>query len=288
MRLLDATSQQQVTRMDESSPVVGARFSPNGRYLVTWTEDRDVHVYEIPSGRTLARMRHSDEVAVAMFNNDGSRVATASPNQHTVFLWESSTGRRLAHAAYEGTLTDLLFDPAGRYLVGTAVDSKAVLLWDVRAGLDVIRVPHQDTVTAEFSADGRYFASASNDGTARVWRTGTTDQVALLSHAAQVYHVAFSSDGRSLATSSRVEAHVWDLTTQRETARMNHGAGRLDVRFTDNDRYLLTVPLQRSIRKWLLRPQNQVTEACARLTRNFTRAEWRQYPRRRTVSADLP
>ena len=46
---------------------------------------------------------------------------------------------------------------------------------------------------------------------------------------------------------------------------------------SDDGRYLTTVNNNAIARTWFLRPADLVTEACARLTRNLTTEEWRQY-----------
>ncbi|HUR53824.1 MAG TPA: hypothetical protein VMZ71_06815, partial [Gemmataceae bacterium] len=73
---------------------------------------------------------------------------------------------------------------------------------------------HRDFIHAtEFSADGRYLATASHDGAARVWdvETGTAASP-IFEHGKPVRFAAFSPDGRRLLTGGDDHhARVWDL-----------------------------------------------------------------------------
>src|SRR6266496_3248733 len=80
-------------------------------------------------------------------------------------------------------------------------------------------------------------ATASKDHTARVWETSSGKQIARFTHDESVSAIAFSPDGKYLATASM------------------DGIARL----------------------WLWRSEDLLIEAQARLTRNLTPAEWQQY-----------
>ena len=71
---------------------------------------------------------------------------------------------------------------------------------------------HTDAIEAvAFSPDGIHVATASADGTARVWRAdGTGPSVVLLGHTDGLVDVAFSPDGARVVTASDDKtARVW-------------------------------------------------------------------------------
>src|SRR5688572_7052674 len=63
-------------------------------------------------------------------------------------------------------------------------------------------MPHRaDLYMIEFSRDARRIATASKDGTARVWDGFTGDPISPpLQHPHEVYHAVFTPDGARLAT----------------------------------------------------------------------------------------
>lgn len=60
---------------------------------------------------------------------------------------------------------------------------------------------HRAGITSvQYSKDGAWLASASLDGTARVWSTGDWKTVKVLNHGAEVYTIGFSPDGKTLVS----------------------------------------------------------------------------------------
>jgi len=63
------------------------------------------------------------------------------------------------------------------------------------------------------SSNGKYFASSSLDGTAKIWSIETFSEIATLSgHEGSVLSVAFSPNGKCVATSgSDKTIKIWDI-----------------------------------------------------------------------------
>jgi WD40 repeat protein len=73
---------------------------------------------------------------------------------------------------------------------------------------------HDDSINdLAYSPDGRLMATASQDGTVRLWKTENGELLSVLEgHANHVMAVDFSPDGTRLASASRDgTARIWDL-----------------------------------------------------------------------------
>jgi WD40 repeat protein len=111
-----------------------------------------------------------------------------------------------------------------------------------------------------FSPDGRYFATASDDGTTRVWDAATGAQIGkTLHHAGPCVMPSFSPDGRQLLTTGADGVGMlWNTRTgQALTKPMRHGRPDLDSLsimtssvFSSDGKKILTGSFDHTARIW--------------------------------------
>jgi WD40 repeat protein len=94
-----------------------------------------------------------------------------------------------------------------------------------------------------FSPDGNTIATASTDGTARLWDVQTGRELRrFVGHTAGVENMIFSPDGRYIATASDDgTARLWDVDYH---TTMQYLCSRLLRDFTDGERAQYNIPDQ--------------------------------------------
>lgn len=215
---------EEVSRMTHDDRVTSVAFSPDGRYVVSGSDDSTARVWQVSTGEEVARMiyERGGWVGAVAFSPDGEYVVSAGWDG-SVRVWGASTGKEVARMEHEGPVIAVAFSPDGKYVVSGSWDGTA-RVWEAATGNEVARMTHDaEVLDVAFSPDGSYVVSGSNDSSARVWEASTGEEVAHMSHKGAVNAVAFSPDGKYVVSGSAdTSAIVWEASTGQEIARMVH------------------------------------------------------------------
>jgi WD40 repeat protein len=194
-------------------------FSPDGRRLVTASDNENPKVWDVATGREVLTLKpHSARVSSAAFSPDGRRLITAG--DLVPELWDAATGRTvLTLKGHSEVVYSAAFSPDGRRVI-TASGDKTAKVWGAVTGRELLtlRGHTRRLSSAVFSADSRRVVTASADGTARVWDAASgRELLTLKGHRGPLNSAAFSPDGRRVITASGDQtAKVWDAVTGRE------------------------------------------------------------------------
>jgi WD40 repeat protein len=111
-----------------------ARFSPDGRFLVTWEMTPHVHVWDPDRGELLHTLQHTDRVGYAAFHPTAAHLlATTAGWGSEPRVWNLNTGKLVVRLEHPQAVGELDFSPDGRKLLTIAGDG-VLRSWDWQAG----------------------------------------------------------------------------------------------------------------------------------------------------------
>jgi predicted dehydrogenase/DNA-binding beta-propeller fold protein YncE len=170
---------------EKEDPITGVAFSPDGKQVAVASGDdtrptRPGHVrlLEAASGKLIHKFTKHDRAATSVaFSPDGKLVATTGLDEK-VKLHSVETGKLVREYDGHSRPTNRAnFLPSGKHIVsvsgGRAVGMNEVHVWETATGEQIKSIDsHKGPVfDVAVSQNGKLIASASRDGTARVWQT---------------------------------------------------------------------------------------------------------------------
>ena len=204
-----------------------AAFSPDGSLFATAPYDNTVRIWDVATGTCRAVLEgHTGSVRDAAFSPDGTLLATAAADD-TARIWDVATGTScVTLEGHTSWVQGVAFSPDGA-LLATASEDKTARIWELAGGRAGRWMRHQAPLlatlhghlggvrAAAFSPSGALLATASDDGTARIWDfTTRATRITLQGHTGSVRHIAFSPDGTLLATAAYDNTtRIWDVIT---------------------------------------------------------------------------
>ena len=143
---------------------------------------------------------------------------------------------------------------------------------------------HDDRVwKVAFSPDGVHLATASHDGTAKVWnlRTGTAELT--LRHNGILWGVAYNHDGTMIATASADRtARIWDAKTGKELVVLTgHQQGVNRAVFSADNKRVATSSEDGTVRVYSLDVQELIELSKRRVSGEIMLDEQGNYVRKK-------
>lgn len=255
VRLWDAKSHTLVASFPEHAhTVTGLAFSPDSRLLVSSGYDNKVCIFDVEARKLRSSHEwHNNGVKAVAFSPDGRTLATAGSRDALVYLWDTETWqKRRTLSGHVGNVHSLRFTNDGKILLASAGRADNTLpgevkLWDVATGRErPAVVGHTAGVfSAAVAPDNRTLAVGYWGGTLRLFRGAADDIVSAapelapdpakidpmpptepkvpvpvrkkyLEHDGWVTCVAFSKDGKFIASGGLDGVKVWDTATEAE------------------------------------------------------------------------
>ena len=163
---------------------LSAAFSPDGKRIVTASEDSTARVWDAATGQELPYLSgHTSWSTSATYSPDGKFIVTAG-GDHTARIWDAATGQELRTlSGHSDWVNSAAFSPDGKFIV-TASGDKTARIWDAAA-------PARNCIRSAATPPGStqpptaQTASSSSlpvlDGTARIWDAATGQELRTLS-----------------------------------------------------------------------------------------------------------
>jgi WD40 repeat protein/serine/threonine protein kinase/tetratricopeptide (TPR) repeat protein len=240
--------------------VIQANFSPDGRFVVTASDDHTARVWDARTGKPIGEpMRHSAAVSYADFSPDSRSLVTTCRDK-TARLWDANTGKPITKPlAHDENFWSAAVSPDGRTITTATYPSGGseraierrdltVHLWSVQTGKR-LHEPLAHQGDPKFSPDGKHMVTILGDvfgggGTnAQQWdvATGKPFGGQMFNHGGRISELVYSPDGTWIAAIAELEsARLWHAKTGAGLTKPLHHAGIRHIAFSPDSKILVT------------------------------------------------
>jgi WD40 repeat protein len=167
-------------QVGHSSSVSSVAFSPDGKTIVSGSNDMMVKLWDTATGREIRTFGDSSYVSSVAFSSDGTIVVSGFVNTG-ITLWDVATGSEIRNFGRSSGIDRVAFSPDGKQIVSNFMD-KTVKLWDATTGREIRTFSghSKEVLAVAFSPDGETIVSGSDDGPLKLWDVVTGQEIRTL------------------------------------------------------------------------------------------------------------
>jgi WD40 repeat protein len=200
---------------ESGNPLV---FSSNGRVLALGGVDGKVSVWDVDKGCLVNSFSVHAAIQSIAVNSDGRILATAS-DEKMVRIWDVQAGSEVCRlSGAKDTLRCVAFSPDDKFVAAGGFDN-AVRVWRWETDVEpwqTLTDAASSVMAVLFSEDNRTLFSGDGHGV-RVWDVETWQQRFRFESSPYIYHLAMSTDAKTLAGgSSEGPFEVWRFAEKQE------------------------------------------------------------------------
>jgi WD40 repeat protein/serine/threonine protein kinase len=242
-----------------SGPVRAVAYSPDGKLLAFGGAEKKVEVVDVPTGRLLHTFALGGGCQNVRFSADVRTLAAAGDSPGDLHLWDLETQKESVFADSGNVLTGLALHPGGGLIAACAAEG-TVHFWDRGSGAKKVVSfgPGVGVRQVVFTPEGRYLAAAHNNGTVSILRTppppaavpGTALALPDPVELAKRPHPADALERQNIPPEILPPNPPAGLVGVLGDARLHHRALITALRFVDDDKTLVSVGKDNTVRFW--------------------------------------
>ena len=260
INIIDAVTGKQLQQLKGyEEKITNIEFSPNGKYLLTGSNDKQIRIWNLKDGSLLRVKDIGNFIYTATFSPDGKYFIVATTT--TCKIWNTLNGNLQQDLkGYTSLVRRAEFSPAnsgdslgGKNILITSMEDHIARIWQLKTGQPQLTLKGHTGIlnAASYSPDGKFIVTASDDRTAIIWDATNGKTVRILSgHSGVVFDARYSPNGKYIATASYDNTvRIWNAQNGEHISSLK-GDLFQSVFFDTSGKYLVTTDYNNYVINW--------------------------------------
>lgn len=229
-------------------------FSPDGKYLVSGSDDTTMKLWDVTGKRHLSTLTHATDryraqIKVVTFSPDGQKIVSAGLH---VKMWDIHTLREIMTIRHSDWIFAVAFSSDGKYLaMGDTSGQITVRNLQTQKNIAQFRGDADFITALRFSPDDQILASSGYNGSVKLWKLPKWDLIGTLATAGTVSGLSFSPDGSILAGTDYEAVNLWSTRTGDQiTTLLGHVGWVYSTSFSPDGTFLTSSGSDGTLRLW--------------------------------------
>ena len=228
IKLWDLVEGSVTTLGSHNGTVNSIAFSPDGRRLVSASDDYTFKLWDVQGKRHLSTLRHitdraRSQIKAITFSPDGQKIVTAGWH---VKIWDIHTLREVMTIRHSAWVLAIAFSLDGQFLA-MGDESGQINIKNPKTYQDVAQFSGDpDFISVlRFSPDNQILASGGYKGSITLWKLPNWARIGTLPTNATVQDISFSPDSSTLAGTDYEAVNLWTIQNGQNIATLSGHKG---------------------------------------------------------------
>jgi WD40 repeat protein len=237
-------------------------FSPDGKQAISGSgirqkrnPDNSVRLWDLEGQTCFAPLAGHESAVTAVAFDPKGKTFLSGDRDGMLFFWDAESCKRIDAVQAHDRLTvkALAYRPDGTQALSGGGGGK-LLLWDVakRSVVKTLEGHTKEISGVSASPDGKHAASASFDGTIRIWELQTGQCRVIAGHEGSVHCIGYSPDGKRLLSGGHDKVvRLWNAGSgELMHTLLGHSGTVHGVAFSADGRRAISGGSDRTLRLW--------------------------------------
>ncbi len=220
------SSQKTYIKEPNDNDVLSAAISPDGKTIAGGTSYGNTYLYDVETGIKKATYSiRGHNITGVEFSPDGQSLlieGTDTRRNKSILLKDINTHKELGEITVNDDMNGIAFSPDGKKIVCASQKKDNLLLWDIQHTPDNEKNKNLNCGISDsvaFSPDSSMIAVGK--GNVTLYDVDTGKQIGFHPTHFSVISVAFSPDGKTLASATYQQIFLWDIDSAKPLKTIN-------------------------------------------------------------------